>query len=77
MEYGDAVMSAVTFPAEFRSLQAHYPIVFRKSQDGTTFEPVALFGFEEGQNLFLGPHGWDAVSYTHLDVYKRQVSGRA
>ena len=59
-EYGDAVMTAVTFPAEFRSLQAHYPIVFRKSQDGTTFEPVALFGFEEGQNLFLGPQGWDA-----------------
>lgn len=57
---GDAVMSAVTFPAEFRSLQAHYPIVFRKSPDGTTFEPVALFGFEEGQNLFLGPRGWEA-----------------
>jgi SapC len=60
VEYGDAVMSAVTFPAEFRSLQAHYPLVFRKSPDGTTFEPVALFGFEEGQNLFLGPQGWDA-----------------
>lgn len=59
-EYGDAVMTAVTFAAEFRSLQAHYPIVFRKSADGTTFEPVALFGFEEGQNLFLGPQGWDA-----------------
>lgn len=59
-EYGDAVMTAVTFPAEFRSLQAHYPIVFRKSPDGTSFEPVALLGFEEGRNLFLGPQGWDA-----------------
>jgi hypothetical protein len=59
-EFGDGVMSAVTFAAEFRSLQAHYPIVFRKSADGTRFEPVALFGFEEGQNLFLGPQGWDA-----------------
>jgi SapC len=58
--YGDAVMTAVTFAAEFRNLQAHYPIVFRKTADGTGFEPVALFGFEEGQNLFLGPHGWDA-----------------
>ncbi len=58
--FGDAVISAVTFPAEFRNLQAHYPIVFRKSPDGTTFEPVALFGFEEGQNLFLGAQGWDA-----------------
>lgn len=59
-EHGDAVMLAVTFPAEFRHLQAHYPLVFRKSADGTSFEPVALFGFEEGQNLFLGPQGWDA-----------------
>jgi hypothetical protein len=60
-EYGDAVMAAVTFPAEFRHLQAHYPIVFRKSPDGTTFEPMALFGFEEGQNLFLSAQGWDAA----------------
>lgn len=59
-EYGDAVMAAVTFPAEFRNLQAHYPIVFRKSPDGATFEPVALFGFAEGENLFLCQQGWDA-----------------
>lgn len=59
-EFGDAVMAAVTFPAEFRNLQAHYPIVFRKSPDGTTFEPVALFGFGEGENLFLRQQGWDA-----------------
>ncbi len=58
--YGDGVMTAVTFAAEFRNLQAHYPIVFRKSPDGTTFEPLALLGFEESQNLFLGPQGWDA-----------------
>ncbi len=60
-EYGDNVMFAVTFPAEFRSLQAHYPIVFRKSPDGTTFQPVALFGLQEGQNLFLRQQGWDAI----------------
>ncbi len=58
--WGDAVMSAVTFPAEFRNLQAHYPIVFRKTADGTGFEPVALFGFEHGQNLFLDAQGWAA-----------------
>ena len=58
--YGDAVMSAVTFPAEFRNLQAHYPILWRKTPDGTSFESVALFGFEEGQNLFLSKQGWDA-----------------
>jgi hypothetical protein len=58
-EYGDAVMSATTFPAEFRSLQAHYPIVFVKNEDGS-FDAHALFGFERGENLFLGPNGWDA-----------------
>lgn len=59
-EYGDNVMSAITFPAEFRSVQAHYPIVFRKSTEGQ-FQPIALFGFREHQNLFLGPRGWDAT----------------
>lgn len=57
---GDDVMFALTFPAEFRTLQAHYPIVFRKSDDATSFEPVALFGFEQGENLFLKYAGWDA-----------------
>jgi hypothetical protein len=59
-EYGDNVMAAATFPAEFRNLQAHYPIVFRKNTQGE-FEPVALLGFKEGQNLFLTRRGWDAT----------------
>lgn len=62
--YGDAVMSALTFPAEFRELQAHYPIVFAKSEDGTSFDALALFGFQQGENLFLderdGVARWDA-----------------
>lgn len=58
--YGDDVMFAVTFPSEFRNLQAHYPIVFQKSHDGTSFQPVALFGFQAGQNLFLQGSRWDA-----------------
>jgi len=60
-DYGDNVMFAVTFPAEFRNLQAHYPIVFRKSPDGTTLQPIALFGLQEGQNLFLRGQRWDAT----------------
>lgn len=59
-EYGDNVMLAATFPAEFRNLQAHYPIVFRKNAQAQ-FEPVALLGFKDGQNLFLSEHGWDAT----------------
>lgn len=58
--YGDNLMLAPTFPAEFRTLQAHYPIVFRKSAAGA-FEPVALFGFQEGENLFLRDGRWDAT----------------
>ena len=58
--WGDNMMLAVTFPAEFRTLQAHYPIVFRKSAEGA-FEPVALFGFQEGENLFLRDGRWDAT----------------
>ena len=70
--YGDALMSALTFPAEFRDLQACYPIVFAKNAEGG-FDAVALFGFQQGENLFLGSasqpggalngglgNGWDA-----------------
>ena len=58
--YGDDVMSAITFPSEFRNIQAHYPIVFRKNAQGQ-FEPIALLGFQERQNLFLTQRGWDAT----------------
>lgn len=65
-QYGDDVMFAVTFPAEFRNIQAHYPIVFRKNTQGQ-FEPIALMGFQERQNLFLTSRGWDA-SYIPLTI---------
>ncbi len=73
--WGDAVMSALTFPAEFRELQAHYPIVFAKNADGTGFDPLALFGFQQGENLFLGSgpglgNGWDAP-YIPLTVERQ------
>jgi hypothetical protein len=58
-QYGDEVMYTLTFPAEFRNIQAHYPIVFGKASDGT-FTPLALFGFREKQNLFLKDGKWDA-----------------
>jgi len=59
-QYGDDVMFAITFPAEFRNIQAHYPIVFRKNAQ-TQFEPIALLGFQERQNLFLTARDWDAT----------------
>ena len=57
--YGDDIMASPTFPAEFRNVQAHYPIVFHRTDQGE-FVPLALFGFREKQNLFLGEAGWDA-----------------
>lgn len=49
-----------TFPAEFRLLQAHYPIIFRKETEDAPFEPIALFGFEADENLFLTETSWEA-----------------
>lgn len=57
---GDARQSALALPAEFRQLQAHFPIVFQLVEGDAGFQPVALFGLEEGQNLFLTETGWDA-----------------
>jgi hypothetical protein len=63
-QYGDDVMAALTFPSEFRTIQAHYPIVFAKDKDDN-FAPIALFGFREKQNLFLKGDKWDS-SYQPL-----------
>lgn len=59
-EYGDNVQCAITFFWEFRSIQAHYPIFFSKGAGADDFSAVAMFGFEDKENLFLGETGWDA-----------------
>jgi len=58
-KYGDNVMYAMTFPHEFRDIQAHYPILFHQDAKGE-FYPLALFGFEQQENLFLDESGWNA-----------------
>ncbi len=58
-EYGDNVMYALTFPGEFRDVQAWYPILFQRDLDDTFF-PLALFGFQKQENLFLDETGWNA-----------------
>ncbi len=69
-EMGDNVMSTLTFPDEFRSLQAHYPIFFHKDMGTGEFRALAMFGFEEGENLFLDEDGWDA-SYLPLTIERQ------
>jgi hypothetical protein len=58
--YGDNQMYALTVPGEFRNIQASYPIVFQKRADTGQMQPLALLGFEAGENLFLTDKGWDA-----------------
>ena len=67
--YGDDVKFALTFAAEFRNIQAHYPIVFHKTADGK-FQAIALLGFQDKENLFLGPDGWDAP-YVPLTIERQ------
>ena len=58
--YGDDVMFTMTFPSEMRNVQSYYPIlVFKDPQEGHLY-PVALLGFEEGENLFLSGSEWEA-----------------
>lgn len=58
--YGDDVMFLPVYPNEMRALQACYPLLFFKDSAQGSFHPVALFGFEEGENLFLRDGRWDA-----------------
>lgn len=57
---GDGVMYAIAVPTEFRRLQAEYPILFRPNAQRDGWFACALFGFEDGENLFLRDGTWDA-----------------
>ncbi len=59
-ELGDAIMACITVPSEFRRVQTDYPILFQRGQAQGDVTAVALFGFEEGENLFLVDGCWDA-----------------
>lgn len=57
---GDAVMTCLVVPDEFRRVQEDYPILFRLDAARDTFAAYAIFGFQDGENLFLDTDGWDA-----------------
>lgn len=71
-DFGDNVQFCLTFPLEFRAVQAHYPIVFRNAGADNGWEALALFGLQEGENLFLGQdgQGWHA-SYVPLAIVRQ------
>lgn len=75
---GDEVAWVPTFAREFRQLQSHYPIIFRQvdAGGGAPFEAIALMGFTENENLFLGPDGWDAPAIPLLIARQPFLIGR-
>jgi hypothetical protein len=66
----DVVQFAMTHPFEFRNIQACYPIFFSKSRDTGEFFPLALFGFEQGENLFIDQFQWHA-SYIPMMIERQ------
>lgn len=59
-EFGDAVGGCLVFPSEFLTLQREYPILLQKDTDSGLFQIIALFGFQNSENVFLTDNGWDA-----------------
>ena len=57
-QWGDNQMTCLVHTAEMRTLQGTYPILFQSTADAEYPLPVALMGFETGENLFLSGAGW-------------------
>jgi len=58
--FGDSVNQVAVFVPEFAALQRHYPILFRRGDDGV-LHAFAILGFDLNENLFLSEHGnWSA-----------------
>ncbi|RYE57243.1 MAG: hypothetical protein EOP48_06225 [Sphingobacteriales bacterium] len=69
-ELGDNVGYTLVLPNEFRQIQAHYPIVFRKDAETKLFESMALLGLQEDENLYIEHDHWHA-SYVPLTVRRK------
>ncbi len=57
-KFGDNIMCAPLFLGEFREAQADYPIFFYKDPHTGCFCPMAIFGLQKDENLFLNEAGW-------------------
>ena len=58
---------ARVFPSEFIQLQMEYPLFFLRNKEAGDFEPIALLGFSDKENLYLDETGWDA-GYVPLSI---------
>jgi len=68
--HGYDVQVARAFPVEFARLQAEYPLFFTRTADSGHFEAVAVFGFSEHENLYLGDGRWRA-RYIPLSIERQ------
>ncbi|MCU4677112.1 SapC family protein [Catenovulum sp. 2E275] len=50
----------LAFPTEFAELQREYPILLQFNPQANTYQAVVLLGLENGENLYLNHHQWDA-----------------
>lgn len=57
-------------PREFGRLLSHFPLFYMKAPDSGQFEPVAVLGFNRGENLFLVNDLWDS-SYVPLQIQRQ------
>lgn len=59
--YGDQIHSCPAYTFEFRDLQGDFPILLQDDGEGGHI-PVALMGFQDGENLFVEQGRWTAMS---------------
>lgn len=57
--FGDAVNQVAAFASEYRELARHYPVLFRREEDGNV-QGLAILGLARDENLFLDGPRWDA-----------------
>ena len=55
---GFDVNLARVFPVELGALQAEYPLFFIRNSGSGHFETIALLGFDDAENLYLGGNEW-------------------
>lgn len=58
---GDGVSASLAVPAEFQRLACEYPILFQFDRERSSYSALALFGFEQGENLFIVGDRWEAA----------------
>jgi hypothetical protein len=69
-QFGDNVNYALIVPSELKTAKNFYPIFIQKDSANGHFFFSALFGFQEGENLFLDENGWNA-EYIPLSIMRQ------